>query len=142
MLFRSYSGLWFSLALRKTGGKLITHELDPKRASQARENFKRAGVDNLITVVEGNAHETIANLKDRLTGPIDLLFMDADRDGYIDYMKKLLPLIRPGGLILTHNMRPPGNNKEYTNAITTNPELESIFLNMHAAGMGVTLKRR
>jgi hypothetical protein len=50
-----YSGLWICLGLRTTGGKLITHEIDSGRASQARENFKRAGVADLVTIVEGDA---------------------------------------------------------------------------------------
>ena len=133
-----YSGIWFCLALRTTGGKLTTHELDARRASLARENFKRAGVSRIVTLVEGNAHETVTRIKE----PIDILFLDADKAGYIDYLNKLLPLVRPGGLILAHNMNYPRPHPEYIKAITSNPNLESIFLNMHAAGIGVTLKKR
>ncbi|GAG47679.1 unnamed protein product, partial [marine sediment metagenome] len=82
-----YSGIWFCLALRKTDGKLTTYEIDARRASLARENFKRAGVAKLVTLVEGDAHEEITKLKD----PIDVLFLDADKEGYIDYLNKLLP---------------------------------------------------
>ena len=95
-----YSGIWFCLALRNTGGKLVTHEIDARRASLARENFKRAGVEKMITLVEGDAHEEVTKLKE----PIDLLFLDADKEGYIDYLDKLLPLVRPGGLMVAHNM--------------------------------------
>ncbi len=133
-----YSGIWFCLALRKTGGHLITHELDARRAALARENFKRAGVEEMVTLVEGDAHKTVLKLK----GPIDILFIDADKPGYPDYLKKLLPLVRPGGLIIGHNMRRPKPSPEYVKAITTNPELETVFLNMHAAGIAVTLKKR
>jgi predicted O-methyltransferase YrrM len=96
-----YSGIWFALALQATGGKLTTFEIDPQRAKQARENFKRAGVDHLITLVEGDAHEEVTKLR----GPIDLVFIDADKDGYVDYLNKLLPLVRLGGLVVAHNMR-------------------------------------
>ncbi len=133
-----YSGIWFCLALRKTDGHLITHELDARRAELARENFKRAGVEQMVTLVEGDAHETVKKLKE----PIDVLFLDADKPGYPDYLKKLLPLVRPGGLIIGHNMRRPAPSPEYIKAITTNPALETVFLNMHAAGIGVTLKKR
>ena len=81
-----YSGIWFALALQTTGGKLTTFEIDPERVKQAR-NFKRAGVDHLITMVEGDAHEGVT----KLTGPVDLVFIDADKDGYLDYLNKLLP---------------------------------------------------
>ena len=86
-----YSGIWFALALQTTGGKLTTFEIDPQRAQQARENFKRAGVDHLITQVEGDAHQEVT----KLTGPIDLVFIDADKDGYVDYLNKLLPWFGP-----------------------------------------------
>jgi caffeoyl-CoA O-methyltransferase len=136
--FSGYSGLWFCLALRKTGGVLITHELEESHAAMARENFKKAGVDGLVTVVVGDAHETVSRLKD----PIDILFIDADKPGYPDYLKKLLPLVRPGGLILAHNMRSPAPDPKYIEAITTNPDLDTSFLLMEGQGVGVTLKKR
>ena len=132
------SALWFTLALRRTGGELITHEIDPQRAEVARQNFKRAGVDGMITVVEGDAHQTISRHKD----PIDILFLDADKEGYIDYLDKLLPLIRPGGLVIAHNMNERQADPSYVKAITTHPALETIFLHMDRSGVGVTLKKR
>lgn len=134
-----YSGIWFCLALQKTNGKLITHEIDADRAKMARENFKRAGVEEMITLVEGDAHEHVKKLK----GPIDILFLDADKEGYIDYLNKLLPLVRPGGLILAHNTTNTGRQmQDYLNAVTTNPNLETIFLHEQVSGIGVTLKKR
>jgi len=133
-----YSGIWFCLALRKTGGKLTTYEIDARRASLARENFKRAGVDKLVTLVEGNAHETVTKLKN----PIDILFLDADKEGYIDYLNKLSPLVRPGGLVVAHNMNPRQADPRYVKAITTNADMETLFLHMQGAGVSVTLKKR
>lgn len=133
-----YSGLWLCLALRSTGGRLTTFEIDPQRAALARKNFKRAGVDHLVTIVEGDAHREVLKLK----APIDLVFIDADKPGYIDYLNKLLPLVRPGGLILGHNMNSPAPDPAYMKAITTNPDLETLFLFMEGAGIGVTLKKR
>ncbi len=128
-----YSGIWFCLALRTTGGKLTTYEIDAYRASLARENFKRAGVHQIVTLVEGDAHETVKNLKE----PIDILFLDADKEGYTDYFKKLLPLVRPGGLILAHNVDRTG--QDFIQAITTDPNLETVF---QVRGLSVTLKKR
>lgn len=130
-----YSGIWFCLALRSTGGKLTTHEIDDYRASLARENFKRAGVDNLVTLIMGDAHETVKNIKE----PIDVLFLDADKEGYTYYLNKLLPLVRPGGLILAHNIDMVG--QDFIKAITTNPNLETVFQGQ-GQGLGVTLKKR
>jgi caffeoyl-CoA O-methyltransferase len=129
-----YSGLWFCLALRRTGGHLTTFEIDHRRAAVAREHFRQAGVEKLVTVVEGDAHKELAKLK----MPIDVAFIDADKGGYLDYLNKLLPLVRPGGLILAHNVEMV---PDYVKAVTTNPGVESIFY-MEGAGLCVTLKKR
>lgn len=130
-----YSGLWISLALRKTGGKLTTLEYDKARAEIARKNFRAAGVDSLITVVEGDAHETVKQVK----GPIDIVFIDADKPGYADYLRKVLPLVRPGGLILAHNISRREQNPEYMDLLLADPKLETMKVN---AEMAVTLKKR
>lgn len=133
-----YSGIWMCLGLHRTGGRLITHEIDPERAEWARTNFKKAGVWNMVTLIEGDAHETVKDLK----GPIDLLFIDADKPGYVDYLQKCLPKVRPGGLILGHNMNRPAPNPAFVKAITENPALETLFVHMDAAGMAITMKKR
>jgi len=134
-----YTTIWFCLALRATGGKLTTHEIDPYRISLARENFKNAGVGHLVTIVEGDAHKTVTRLKE----PIDILFIDADKAGYFDYLNKLLPLVRPGGLILAHNTVDLASQmQDYIKAITTNPTLETTFLHKDTGGISVTLKKR
>lgn len=130
-----YSGLWFALALRKTGGHLTTYEYDAGRAETARANFRKAGVENLITVVVGDAHETAKSWK----GPIDIVFIDADKPGYKDYLDKVLPHVRPGGLILAHNISRVDDNRAYMDAVLANPNLETIRVN---AQMAVTLKKR
>lgn len=133
-----YSAIWLCLALRTTGGKLITHEIDPGRAALARKNFTRAGVDSIVTLIEGDAHQEVTKLKE----PIDLLFLDADKEGYLDYLNKLLPLVRAGGLIVAHNMNARQADPKYVTAITTNPELETLFVNLGESGIGITLKKR
>jgi len=134
-----YASIWFCLALRTTGGRLTTFEIDAQRALLARQNFKRAGVDKLVTLIEGNAHEKVTMLKD----PIDIVFIDADKNGYLDYLNKLLPLVRPGGLIIAHNTTDVASQmQDYLEAVTTNPELETIFLHKQTTGIGVTLKKR
>ena len=128
-----YSGIWFCLALRTTGGTLITYEIDPKQAALASENFKRAGVDGIVTIIEGDAHETVKYLN----RTIDILFLDADKEGYIDYLNKLLPLVRPGGLVLTNNVNNAG--QEFAKAISDDPKLETVF---QGRCLSVTLRKR
>ena len=99
---------------------------------------KKAGVEDLVTVIEGDAHETVNHYKQ----PIYVLFLDADKEGYIDYLNKLLPLVRPGGLILAHNRRFPRADPRYIRAITMNPDLETLLLLEQGAGLGLTPKKR
>ncbi|UCD49399.1 MAG: class I SAM-dependent methyltransferase [Phycisphaerales bacterium] len=128
-----YSGIWFGLGLQKTGGKLTTYEIDAGRAATARANLERAGMADIITLVEGDAHEKVAELK----GSIDILFLDADKEGYIDYLNKLRPLVRSGGLIVAHNITAGMADPDYMKAITTNPDLETIV----RSGVSITLKK-
>jgi caffeoyl-CoA O-methyltransferase len=134
-----YSGIWLCLALTRTSGRLTTYELDRRRAELARKNFKRAGVDGLVTLVLGDAHREVK----KLGRPIDLLFIDADKDGYVDYLKQLLPRVREGGLIVAHNMnmRSAGIGR-YLAAVAARKELETLLLHMDGPGLGVSLKKR
>ncbi len=131
-----YSALWLCLGLKTTAGKLVTHELDPEQVLLAKANFKRAGVENLVTVVEGDAHQTVAQLKE----PIDILFIDAE-GGNLDYLNQLLPLVRPGGLILADNMSKPRPDPQFIKTIATNPNLETIFFNVQSTGISLTVKK-
>ncbi len=132
-----YSGLWQCLALKTTGGKLTTFEIDAERAALARQNFQKAGVDDIVTLIEGDAHEKVAQVQ----GPVDLCFIDADKEGYSDYLTKLLPKVRPGGLIVAHNITPGMADPRFLAAITTNPDLETVFY-QQGGGVSVTLKKR
>jgi predicted O-methyltransferase YrrM len=133
-----YSGLWILLALMRTGGRLTTYEIDRARHELARSNYERAGLLKQATLVLGDAHAEVTKLKDT----IDLVFIDADKEGYLDYLQKVAALVRPGGLIVAHNMASPPPDPRYVEAVTTNPAYDTMFLNMHAAGVGVTLKKR
>lgn len=134
-----YSAMWFCLALRATGGKLTTHEIDPKRIALAKENFKQAGVEDLVTLVEGDAHQTIQ----KLTGPIDLVLLDAEKEGFTAYLKKLLPLVRPGGLILAHDSSGQAHMMDdYFHAIVDDPSLETAFVDASRWGICITRKMR
>ena len=126
-----YSGLWLCLGLQNTGGRLTTLEIDPARAEQARKHFEQAGVGGRVTVVLGDAHETVKRLKD----PIDALFLDADKEGYKSYLETLLPLVRPGGLIMADNV---AMAQDYVQAVTTDPQLDTVFFGRFS----VTLKKR
>ena len=134
-----YSAMWFCLALRETGGKLTTHEIDPQRIAMAKENFRRAGVESLATLVEGDAHETIKKLQ----GPIDVVLLDAEKEGFCDYLEKLLPLVRKGGLIIAHDSSGQADQLEdYFTAITENPNLETVMVDPSRWGVCITRKMK
>ncbi len=117
------SGIWFALALRKTGGHLYTHDIDKGRIAIARENFKKAGVDQFITIIEGDGHETVKQHRE----PIDVRFIDADKEGYADYLEERLVRQR------THRTQ-HAPASDYLKAITTNPALDTSFVLMDGAG--------
>jgi len=133
-----YSGLWLLLGLARSGGRLTTFEIDTGRHALARANFERAGLRDRVTAVLGDAHAEAPRRKEA----IDLLFLDADKDGYLDYLQRLSPRVRAGGLIVAHNMASPPPDPRYVHAVTADPAYETVFLNMHDAGVGVTLKKR
>jgi predicted O-methyltransferase YrrM len=126
--------MWIALGLQKTGGKLTTFELDPGRAASARANYKKAGVGGIVTLVEGDAHQNIRKLKE----PIDVVFIDAEKEGYVDYLNTLLPLVRPGGLILAHNV---DMIQDYMRQVNSNADLDTVVYTA-GGGMAVTLKKR
>lgn len=132
-----YSAMWFCLALRSTGGKLTTHEIDPERIALAKENFQRAGVEDLVTLVEGDAHETIK----KLSGPVDVVLLDAEKEGFCDYLDKLLPLVRPGGLIIAHDSSGQAQMMEdYFQALRKNRDLETVLVDASRWGVCITRK--
>jgi predicted O-methyltransferase YrrM len=133
-----YSGIWFCLGLEATDGRLTTFEIDEARAAKARDNFKRAGVEDRITLVLGDAHEKVSEV----AGPVDIVFLDADKDGYLDYLENLLPKLRPGGLVIAHNMNRRQADPRYLEAITADPELETLFVSAGASGIGLSMKKR
>jgi predicted O-methyltransferase YrrM len=145
------SATWLALALRSTNGHVYTHEIDEGRAEVAEGNFKKAGVDDVITIVMGDAHETVKGYSDpdsplfvdtEKKESIDILFLDADKEGYIDYLNKLMPLVPPGGLVIAHNMNTRQADARFVKAITENPQLETLILLKEGTGVGVTLKKR
>jgi len=75
-------------------------------------------------------------------GPVDIVFIDAEKPGYRQYLEQVLPLVRPGGMIVAHNMRFPTPSADFVEAITTDPALDTVFIHMHERGMSLSLKKR
>ncbi len=97
--FTGYSGICMALGLPE-GGRLTTLESDIRMKSFHETFFNQAGVADKIQVIYGDAHQTLPELK----GPFDMAFIDADKKGYLYYYETLLPMMRPGGLIIADNV--------------------------------------
>ncbi len=95
-----HSGIYIAWALAKTGGKLITIELDESRHKTALENFKQAGLSEYIDARNADAHALVKELK----GPFDFVFSDADKDWYKNYFIDLDPKLKTGGCFVSHNV--------------------------------------
>lgn len=95
-----HSGIWIAWALSKTGGKLITIEIDAERYREALANFKEAGLTNYIDARLADAH----NLVKELPGPFDFVFCDADKEWYKNYFIDVYPKLEVGGCYTAHNV--------------------------------------
>lgn len=94
-----HSAIWIAWALSKTGGKLITIEIDKRRYLQAKSNFKKAGVDKFIDARLADAHDLVPNLP----GKYDFVFSDADKYWYKNYFIAMDPKLVIGGCFTAHN---------------------------------------
>jgi caffeoyl-CoA O-methyltransferase len=95
-----YSGTWIARGLVENG-RLITLEVDPHHAAVAREHFKIAGVADRVEVREGNALDLLPQLSS--VGQFDFIFIDAEKEGYPDYLDWALENLQPGGIVVAHN---------------------------------------
>lgn len=98
-----FSTIWLARALPESG-RLVTLELDPKHAQVARENFRRAALDHLITLHEGPALDSLARLTRESEPPFDFVFIDADKANIPAYFDHALALTRPGAVIVVDNI--------------------------------------
>jgi predicted O-methyltransferase YrrM len=98
-----YSTIWLARGMA-SGGSLITLEASAKHAEIARLNIARAGLTNMVEVRVGPASQTLPKLAAEGRGPFDLIFIDADKEGYPEYLAWALKLARPGTLIIADNV--------------------------------------
>jgi caffeoyl-CoA O-methyltransferase len=94
------SGIWQAWALSKTGGRLVTIEIDEFRHLRAVQNFKASGLEECIDARLADAHELVQELP----GPFDFVFIDADKNWTLNYFKALLPKLEVGGCFAVHNV--------------------------------------
>jgi predicted O-methyltransferase YrrM len=133
-----YSTIWIALGARKTGGHVTTLEIDDAKVKLARENFRAAGVEQLITQVHGNALKEIPKLQ----GPFEFVFIDAWKADYVKYLDMVLPMVPPGGIIMAHNTKNLRSDLEdFIRKVTHHPELDTILVEPGPGGFSVSVKR-
>jgi len=98
-----YSTIWMARAVGE-GGTVVTLELDPHHAEVARGNFARAHVEGVVELRVGRAVDSLASIEQEGAGPFDLVFVDADKDSYPEYVRWALRLTRPGSLVVVDNV--------------------------------------
>jgi caffeoyl-CoA O-methyltransferase len=126
-----HSGIWIAWALARTGGRLITIEIDAARHREAVGHFEEAGLAPFIDARLTDAHEAVP----ALDGPFDFVFIDADKDWYVNYARAVLPKLTPGGVLTAHNVsgggrgRRGGQGADYYAYVTSQPDLQTAIVN-------------
>lgn len=98
-----YSAIFLARGLAP-GGRLLTLEVDPEHAEVARANLADAGLADRVDVLEGPALDSLARLRESIDEPVDLVFIDADKRTYPEYLAAVVPMCREGALIVADNV--------------------------------------
>lgn len=146
-----YSAIWMARAL-PADGTLISLELEQRHAEVARENLAQAGLAGRVEIRVGDALSSLAQFREEHAPLFDVIFIDADKSGYIRYLDAALPLLRIGGLMLADNtlsdiVLDPSNHertKPYCAAAAAHPALLSVITPQlredHIDGLMISLK--
>lgn len=127
-----HSGIWEAWALSKTGGSLVTVEIEEFRHLTAVRNFKAAGLDGLIDARLGDARQIVA----QLAGPFDFIFIDADKNWTPYYFEALLPKLAVGGCFAVHNVSSLGYMKGIRDFLETVRGLDFMETTIEDPGSG------
>jgi len=134
-----YSSIWIAWALSKTGGKLITVEIDEERYREALANFREAGLESTIDARLADAHTLVP----ALPGPFDFVFSDADKDWYTKYFLAVEPKLASGGCFTAHNImagRGYGGTAEFYEYIKSLPNYETHLFSQ-GGGISISYKK-
>ena len=134
-----YSGIWLGLGARETGGRVVAIEYDPQRAKEATANIRRAGLTDVVRVVQGDAFAEIP----KLTGRFDFVFLDAWKKDYKRFFDLVYPRLDARGLFLAHNVVNKKNEMEpFLRTVLTHPSLFTAIVSPSHEGMSVSYKTR
>jgi len=134
-----HSAIWIAWALSKTGGKLITIEINQRRYRQALENFEEAGLSDYIDARLADAHDLVLELK----GPFDFVFCDADKYWYKNYLIAVLPKLEVGGCFTAHNVsgRRQRGMRDFIDYLESLPNIETTYDRSSWSGISISYKK-
>jgi caffeoyl-CoA O-methyltransferase len=133
-----YSAIWLGLALRETGGTLITIEQDPTRARELQANIRTAGLGGVVQVATGDAFDVIPTLE----GTFDLVFLDAWKPDYLRFFELTYPRLDRGGLFLAHNVVNKRDEMlDFLETIEAHADLLTAIVSPADEGVSVSVKR-
>lgn len=133
-----HSAIWIAWALSKTGGKLITIEIDKKRYVEAQANFRKAGVSEYIDARLGDAHELVPALK----GTFDFVFCDADKWWYKNYFIALESKMTKGGCFVAHNTNMRSQDiRDFLSYVQSQRAFNTTHDESSRSGMSITCKK-
>jgi predicted O-methyltransferase YrrM len=131
-----YSTLWLAYAASATGGKVVTCEIDPAKADEARANLEKAGVANYVELLTGDARELLRHRDE----PVDLLFIDADYGQYETYFDVVYKQMDVGSTVVADDVVDEEDYlADYTTYVQNHPNLESVTLPL-GQGLEFTVK--
>jgi caffeoyl-CoA O-methyltransferase len=133
-----YSGIWIAWALSKTGGKLITIEIDESRYRKALENFKSAGLSDFIDARLADAHDLVPKME----GPFDFVFCDADKEWTTNYFTAVSSKLLPGGCFAVHNaLISRGNIPEFLTYIKNRSDFKTTIEQSRSTGISLSFRK-
>ena len=120
-----FGAMHMGIAFERTGGKLVSVDIDPKMVQEARANLQKLGLDKIVTVIEGDALKVLPGLE----GTFDFVFIDALKEDYLKYFKALEPKLKKGAVVVADNViRSQRAMQDFLDYMEKNPAFEGVTL--------------
>lgn len=137
-----FGAINMGIAFERTGGHLYTLEIDPQMVKICRDNLAKVGLEDVVTVVEGDALETLGTIQ----GPIDFAFLDAVKRDYLKYLRLIEPKLKPGAVIVADNViRSERAMRDFLDYVQNSPDYDTVIIRASMEkgdGMSISYKIR